>query len=127
MFELLGPENKVPLQDEWELFLSCLSSVTFSPVNVFMIFCLNREEIFLALLKLPKLHERQCCCLFFLKKGKPTGLCLPAVLLSHITPFILAVSSRVIEPLIIISSACLHIDLRFPQVNTKVTKETFNV
>lgn len=108
MFELLGPENKVPLQDEWELFLSSLSSVTFSPVNVFMIFCLNREEIFRALLKRPKLHERQC---FFLKKRKT--YCLPAVLLNHITPFILAVSSRVIKPLIIISFACLHIDLRF--------------
>lgn len=60
MLELLSPENKVLLQDEWELFLSSLCSVAFSPVNVFMIFCLNREEIFLALLKLPKLHERQC-------------------------------------------------------------------
>lgn len=71
MFELLGRENKVPLQDEWELFLSSLCSVTFSPVNVFMIFCLNREEIFLALLKLPKLQERQCFFGFFFKKENP--------------------------------------------------------
>lgn len=65
---------------------------------------------------------------FFFKKGKPTGLCLPAVLLNHITPFILAVSSRVVEPLII-SILCLftYRPPVFSQVNTKVTKETFNL
>lgn len=63
--------------------------------------------------------------MFKKKKGKQTGLCLPAVSLTHIMPFILNISAHVNKPLIIISFACLHIDIRFPQVNTKAKKETF--
>lgn len=39
-------------------------------------------------------------------------------------PFILNISTHVNKPLIIISFACLHIDLRFPQVNTKAKEES---
>lgn len=63
--------------------------------------------------------------MFQKKRGKQTALCLPAVSLTHIMPFILNISAHVNKPLIIISFACLHIDLRFPQVNTKAKKETF--